>query len=707
MSLNSYLLSIFGKRRQFEVGLNSLAIHYQILSIIYIGFAVTFIVCLFELFNCAIFGSFCSFSLSITASVGFILSMLILKKGYRNTAGSFLMIFFHLANIMTGISENAPLAALLAGISFPSYSYFLTDTPKLVIFNNLLHVVEFSIYIRNILNIFHVTLTDEQYFQIISGLAAFVLVFTVISLLGAFQKSTERNLWRLLNDNYKNSENLTKEVVQAINAKDRFVSSLSHEVRNVLNSLNGSVDYLVSVLKDSPHLQILKDTKISGEILLNLVSNALDAAKIKADKLELSCDHANFEDVVKKSFLINSENFKSKNIFAKAVIDSRVPKNLWIDSGRLLQIMLNLISNALKFTPRGGQIRVDVLWSQEKQPSQYLLDPLAEDTLREISDPTGASLEDGDELMCEFSFDEEQMHHRNLTKLNTLPSPEERRAQRPLTLLCRSDSWQIQTINFSNSSFENNNQNSDPQSLPSQESGHLKVQVSDTGCGISKEKLPKLFEMYSQADHTVSSSYGGTGLGLWICKQLCHKMKGDITVHSQPDVGTKFVFYIPVHSSLQQVHSEEMNVNYQVNALVVDDHAFNRDLHKLLLEREGVQVVLAQDGQEAIQKFQEKSNGFFDFIFMDLNMPIIDGFAATKEIRRWEVENRRKRTMIYFVSGEYFNDSEVIEILKTTEGFVDTPDIKFLRKPIEVEMVAKIVKEHKYRHKDDNQISVF
>ena len=209
--------------------------------------------------------------------------------------------------------------------------------------------------------------------------------------------------------------------------------------------------------------------------------------------------------------------------------------------------------------------------------------------------------------------------------------------------------------------------------------------------------------MYFIADDTLSSNPSGSGIGLWLCKQFIHKMKGDIQVYSQLNVGTQFMFYIPVENTDNQ--QEARNVSNKVNALVVDDLGFNRDLHKLLLEREGVQVALAHNGKEALDKYKAKGEEYFDFIFMDLNMPVMDGFTATKEIRKWEAENHKKRIPIYFVSGEYFNDSEVVEVLKHTGGVKDITDIKFLRKPIEVEMVAKIVKEHKDDH-SQRKISV-
>ena len=702
MSFNSYLLSLVVKNKLFASNIDSLATHYHILSVFYLGLALTFIIWLFELITCNCFQLYCTYSLCFISLTGFILACLALMKGHQNAAGTIVMIYIHLANLTAGFYLDLPMPALLGSFSYLDFCYFLTKSSTVVAINNFLAVFEFYFYIKKILVIFEVTLTPEQDVQIMSGILALICVLALTGLLNYFQKDIECNLWRLLNENYQKSQNLTKEVVHVINSKDTFVSSLSHEVRNVLNSLNGSVDYLLSVLKDSQHLQTLKNARMSGEILFNLVSNALDAAKIRADQLELSYGHANFEDIVQKVFGVNSENFKSKNIFAKAFIDSHIPKNLWIDSGRILQILMNLISNSIKFTPNGGQIRIDAVWikaEDQQQLPQNLLNPLGDDdSFREISHyhaPPSSSIptqhsEDNseDKSVLEFSLEEEDHHHRNLSKLQNFPPFKCRKSRRSGNILYNSESWQIQMNNAPPSTDHQIEPSHNPH-----ESGFLKIQVSDTGRGIPKDSLPQIFDMYIKADNVRSSNSGGTGLGLWICKQLCHKMQGDIAVSSQIDVGTKFVFYIPADNFQQ--NSEGRIVRDKVHALVVDDYDFNRDLHKLLLEREGVHVTLAENGKEAVEKFKEKGEGFFDFVFMDINMPVMDGFCATKEIRHWEIENRRKRVMIYFVSGEYFNDDDVVEIVKTTGGLEETADIRFIRKPIEVETVTKLVKYHK------------
>jgi len=606
------------------------------------------------------------------------------------------MIYIHWANLTAGLVQNVPMAALVGSFSYLNYCYFLTKSSKLVIVNNMVTLGEFFLYMRKIREIYKVTLTEEQGAQVSAFILVIIFVLMISSVFNFYQKNIEINLWRLLNENYKRSENLTKEVVQAMNAKDNFVSSLSHEVRTVLCSLNDSVDNLLTVLSDHSHLKILKNAKMSGEILFNLVSNALDAIKIRADKLELFYSHNNLQDILKKVFIINSGSLQSKNIKAKAFIDQQVPKNLWIDSGRLLQILMNLMSNAIKFTPKEGQINIHVLWCKEKPDSNSLLDSI-QDTethnssmTRQNFDIPNKSLQDDegeDESVLEFSMDEEKTRNDNLSKLTSFPS-ENKKAQKSSNLICHNDTWQI----LDSSSLTRN----PPENTSDESPWFLKVQISDTGCGIVKDRLPTIFDMYT---YDISSSNPeGTGLGLWVCKQLCQKMQGDIAVYSQVDRGTKFVFYVPV----EKLHhdGEEANVHRKVRALVVDDLDFNRDLHKLLLEREGVQVTLAHNGKEAVHKYKQRGEEeeYFDFIFMDLNMPVMDGFTATKEIRRWEVQNHRKRIKIYIVSSEYFNDHEVVEVLKNTGGLKDITDIKFLRKPIEVEMVTKIVKHHRESH---------
>jgi len=197
--------------------------------------------------------------------------------------------------------------------------------------------------------------------------------------------------------------------------------------------------------------------------------------------------------------------------------------------------------------------------------------------------------------------------------------------------------------------------------------------------------------MFSQADPSITKRFGGTGLGLWICKQLCQKMGGNIEIYSQQNKGTIFVFYIPFKVSQSQ--SQPVSVsrsNSNIRALIVDDMLFNNKLHKAMLEKFGVECTMAQHGKEAVDIYTTKPKGYFHFIFMDLSMPVMDGKTACKAIRRFEEEDSREKIDIYIVSGNAVED-EVAACLNPQGSIQAT---RFFRKPIDMTIVKNIVQKY-------------
>jgi len=619
-------------------------------------------------------------------------------------AGVFVLIYVHLVNTLTTHILHAPMAGIFGTFCYMNLSNILTESNKIITINTLASFIELVLHALKVIHIFQDAFSEEQTIQIWSGLVASFIAFGYLSIISFIRKNVEAGYWDLAQTNFEKSEALTKEVIQAIDAKDTFVSSLSHEVRNVLNALNGSIEHLSMALKDSSYMQILKNAKLSGEILLNLVNNALDAAKIKADKLELSYGTCEFDDVIRKTFIVNAENLKTKNITAQALVDGDVPKELWIDSGRVLQVMMNLVSNAIKFTPKNGKIFIHAKWLDGIQDTSQLLS-IIEDANNEIFDSNnprsplkkrsriifnGVLDPSGFDRYQEFNDDEGSKHRKNMdiisrsSGFNNIPRVSKTEAHIPT-----SENWNIKKIP------QRQRKSSHSQRIMESQFGYLKIQVSDTGCGISEQSISKLFGMYNQANSSISSTHGGTGLGLWISKQLTQKMNGDIAVYSERDKGTQFVFYIPVNllqtSSISTTNT--LKLRDKVNVLVVDDFAFNRNLHKLLLEREGAQVTLANDGHDAVQKYMQRGGDYFDVIMMDVNMPGMDGFSAAIKIREWEEANNVRKVGIYFVSGDYFSEDDIITALKAKGKIKDLSNIRFLRKPIELEVVSNIIKK--------------
>jgi len=175
----------------------------------------------------------------------------------------------------------------------------------------------------------------------------------------------------------------------------------------------------------------------------------------------------------------------------------------------------------------------------------------------------------------------------------------------------------------------------------------LKISVSDTGIGIDQEKLPSLFNVFTQADSSTTRKYGGTGLGLAICKKLVELMNGTIGVESSPGNGSTFWFTITLgQSSSDQITTktnhydlyEKLEDNkFTGKVLLVEDVLVNQMIAKSILKELGFDVVIAHNGQEAIDIFSKQS---FLLVFMDCQMPVMDGYEATKRIRKYETDKR-------------------------------------------------------------------
>jgi len=609
----------------------------------------------------------------------------------------------HLLNFSATFITGRPTIAIIALLVFPNSIFLLATSLHLRIINTLVCVVQYFYHVSHVLKIFKVTLDDEQTIEIYTGLIAAFLVLFFLCVQCLIQKSIETSLWEVAQINYEKSENLTKEAVQAVEAKDMFISSLSHEIRNPLNSMTGSIDYLLSVSKDPCVLKVLRNAKLSSEILLNLINNLLDAAKLKSDKMEVTSVETNFDEIIQKVFAINSENLIAKDIFAQAFIDKRLPQQLWTDPSRLLQIIMNLMSNALKFTKQGGEIKIYVKWCSQNTSKENLL-----------MEMDGAFLELGHRRnqSHQINFQRENTSYgENSIIFDELTADEFIKKGRNFIGSKKFRVRNPQSIHLSNSGeFDSalvpwivqrvraNSLDYDEYENSSQYRGFLKVEILDTGCGISTEEVPKLFGMFSQGQNrSLTTIQTGTGLGLWICKQLSGKMGGDITVHSQVNKGTKFVFYVPINNShiLLPDLIKKSPLKDAVRALVVDDFAFNRDLHKLLLQQEGVHVTLAQDGKEALEKYKAQESDYFDFIMMDVQMPVMDGLTSAKEIRSWETKKGRKNVDIYFVSGEYFNEDDILAGFKTPDKGAEAKGLRYLRKPIDIKMLKNIVQKYK------------
>lgn len=223
----------------------------------------------------------------------------------------------------------------------------------------------------------------------------------------------------------------------------------------------------------------------------------------------------------------------------------------------------------------------------------------------------------------------------------------------------------------------------------------LEFSLSDTGIGISPESLQHIFEPFSQEDNSITRKFGGTGLGLSIVSKLVEAMGGKIKVASTPNQGSHFWFRIPVEIILPKdilvtpTHFDSLSlplnslIAVSHKALVIDDDETNRLVITKMLSRFGIQSIIAENGQVALDYI--KNDEKFDFILMDLQMPMMDGYTTTRLIREWEVLNNRKRQIIIAFTADAYPE--------TKKKCLDLDMDDILTKPVSFEAIKKMTEK--------------
>jgi signal transduction histidine kinase len=331
-----------------------------------------------------------------------------------------------------------------------------------------------------------------------------------------------------------------KRTEQASSAKSNFLSRMSHEIRTPLNAIIG----MTAIATGSPDSE-RKDyclTKISGASthLLGIINDILDMSKIEEGKFELSCVEFEFLAMLQRVVSIFEFRISEKKQELIVNTDPLIPPHIITDEQRLAQVITNLLSNSIKFTPDGGKIILDT------------------------------KLIDNREDTCT-----------------------------------------------------------------------LELRVTDTGIGISKDEQGKLFRSFVQVDSSISRKFGGTGLGLAISKRIVEMMQGDIRIESELNQGSTLIVTIKaeIPNLTNQVlepkppsFPKETEDYSGKRILLAEDVEINREIVIALLEATKIEIIEAENGQQAFDKFAANPEKF-DLIFMDIHMPGVDGYESTKLIR--------------------------------------------------------------------------
>lgn len=338
------------------------------------------------------------------------------------------------------------------------------------------------------------------------------------------------------------------DALEGIKAKSAFLSTMSHEIRTPLNSVIGLANLMLTKSPRPDQKEYLDTLLFSANHLLTTINDILDYNKIEAGKMELSADEVNLYELTKSIASSARVLAQEKHLEVIYKCDPLLEKrNIIADRGRMIQVVTNLMHNAVKFTEKGSiALRLEVM------------------------------------------------------------------------------------------SYNN-------------EAVSVHVSVSDTGIGIPPEKQRLIFEEFAQADSSITREFGGTGLGLALCRKILAMQKADLKVDSEPGKGATFYFlqsyaWAP-GASTESTHPQQaapakpVSLEGKSILLVEDDMINTMVAEQLLLNMDAsLRISNATNGEEAVAAYQQQMP---DLILMDINMPVMDGLTATRHIRRLEVELER------------------------------------------------------------------
>jgi len=430
----------------------------------------------------------------------------------------------------------------------------------------------------------------------------------------------------------------------ALDQQKTFIFSFSHELRNPINSLLGNLQLVLQgEVLSAKAAEMIGVAKVCGEILLHGINNVLDTGKHEIGKLEVNPVPTQLYELFQRTWGIYSELLRQKKLQSQLRIEKDMPAMVKIDSHKVNQILLNLIGNSIKFTKKGS-ITVTIKWLKCDRISEKCFEPIPYDDL--------------DEGLFEK---EENLSRIDISKFSEIKP-------------------RFFTLNNERRNFKH-----DKVYYPQEETkGILKIIVKDTGSGMKKEALEKLFQKFSQVSENISQRQIGTGLGLYITKEICHAMNGEIRAYSKLGTGTTFIVCLPTVSvpllnNVQRADSEMILKELRekrLRALIADDSPFNVNLTCDYFEKFGGSVIsVAYNGYDAFMRYKEFNSGI-DMVILDIDMPTMDGRTVCDKIRQYERENKLKPVVIILISGNY--DREQINDYVEKGNRADI----FLRKPV-------------------------
>ena len=425
----------------------------------------------------------------------------------------------------------------------------------------------------------------------------YLLIFSVFLFWGHRTNQAHQKQELEKDEKYKAELLIAAKKAEAANeAKTEFLQRMSHDIRTPINGICGMVN-MADHYADDMEKQTEYRTKVkeASNLLLELVNDVLDMSKLESGEVVLEESPFNLSKIFEEVLVVIEQIAAEQNI--RIVWEKKEIKHRdFIGSPRYVKrVMMNILSNAVKYNRENGQIHI---------------------SCREI--------------------------------------PSEQPETTTMEFVCR-----------------------------------------DTGIGMTEEFQKYVFEPFAQ-EHTGSrTKFTGTGLGMPITKKLVEKMGGTITFESEKGVGTTFVIQVPFKIDMDADKREEQtdvseNSIKGLHILLAEDNELNMEIAEFVLQNEGADVTKAWNGQEAVELFRNSKPGEFNVILMDIMMPVVNGYEATKMIRSLDREDAKKIPIIAMTANAFTEDR-----IRAKKAGMD----EHIAKPVDVELLIKVI--HKFVENDE------
>ena len=419
----------------------------------------------------------------------------------------------------------------------------------------------------------------------------YLLIFSIFLFLGYRTKQAHQKQELEKDEKYKSELLIAAKKAEAANeAKTEFLQRMSHDIRTPINGICGMLDVADHYADDmQKQTECRIKIKEASNLLLELVNEVLDMSKLESDEVVLEKRPFNLSSISEEVFVVIEQIAIEQNIRIVWEKKEIIHRNLIGSPGHVKRVMMNILSNAVKYNKENGCIYIRCREILSEQPEMTTME-----------------------------------------------------------FVCR-----------------------------------------DTGIGMTEAFQKQIFEPFAQEDTGSRTKFAGTGLGMAISKNLVEKMGGTITFESEKGAGTTFVIRVPFKIDMdadkreEQKDVSEKSMN-GLHILLAEDNELNMEIAEFMLQNEGADVTKAWNGQEAVELFKKSERGEFDVILMDIMMPVINGYEATKRIRSLDREDAQAIPIIAMTANAFTEDR-----IRAKEAGMD----EHIAKPIDTKKLVKIIHE--------------